>query len=196
METLNTWLINVTYICIILVVLCGWLFYLRAHYAKAVVGKVLGEFITPEGNGYSKLLPVAEGMITMPPKGKKKGKSYAVADIATYQVDYPSVPRLLSIISTKVKKAVFDEESWEPLTNRKGRLLLSPVRLYNLHNEKFSQTGMEQSREEFEGTRKKSSGTNINWTLIAIIVGIIVACVAAFLMIQNLDVIKTGMGIQ
>lgn len=197
MESLNTWLINGVYICVIIVFICGWLFYLRAHYAKAVIGKVLCEFITSEGNNYFKLLPVTDGKIVVKPKGKKPGRMYVIADIATYQTDYPSVPRFLSMISTKVKKTIVDEDSWEPLTNRRGMLLLSPVRLYNMMNERFSQVGLEQAKEEFEGTRRTRSAKFDNWLLYLLVGGILlgVICIGWFV-VSNFDTIKAALGIQ
>ena len=195
MTTLETWLVNLMYIFIIITFICGWLFYLRAHYAKAVIGKVLCEFITKEGNSYSKLLPSEEGIIDVKPKGKRKGRSFVVADIATYLIDYPSAPRFLSMIQTKVKKAVFDEDSWEPLTNRRGKLLLSPMRLYSVRNERFSQLGVEQAREETEARRMALGGRN---TLLYILIGAVILAIVigGYFIVQNFDAIKGGLGIE
>lgn len=174
LSQLDQILINVAYILGIIIFIFMWLMFLRARYAKLVIGRVLCEFITSEGNGYIKLLKVDEGQLIIPPKGVKQGRQYPIADIATYTVDYPAVPRFLSIIQTKVKKAVFDEDCWEPLSNRSGKLLLSPKRLYNVVNERFTQVGIEKSYSESEGGKIIKNTFSLKpGTMMYIVIGIL-----------------------
>jgi len=195
MDESTLWLIRVAYIGGLCFLFMMWLFWLRGHYAKKVIGKVQVEHFTTEGHGYTELVPVIGDLIVIPPTKKRPGRIYAVDKVATVLVDYPSVPKILSFISTKVKKIVVDDECWEPISNRSGKLLLPPVRLYNLVNEKFSQLGTERALREGLGEKGVASRGGIPWSWI--IIGLLVVAMLAggYWMVQNLDMLKAATGV-
>lgn len=198
MTSLEQWLMNGVYILGIVVFVFVWLLFLKSRYANAVVGKLLSEFITREGNSYTKLLPITNGTVTIPPKGNQGGRQYVIADIATYTVDYPAVPRFLSIIQTKAKKATFFEDSYEPITNRGYTLLLSPRRLYNLVNEQFTELGVRQARDEAvekKFTQKNSFQLKTSHVVYGVIgIAIVALLIYGIYMMKNFTTLQQGLG--
>ena len=186
LASVDMWLIRVVYIFGIIIAIFVWMAFMKRYYAKQVIGRIFAEFITAEGNGYTKLLICDGDKIIIPPKGDKPGRQFAVADVATHLVDYPAVPKMFSFIQTKAKKAIFFEECWEPISNRSGKLLLSPRRLYNLLNERFSQIGVEQAREE-GASKPQSKSYNIPWKIIIILALILAAVAIGYFVVQNVD---------
>ena len=154
-----------------------FLIYIRMRFQKIVVGKVYCELITREGNEKSKLIPIRDGkLILKPDKTNVIGRMFSIDDIATHTADYP--PGWPSFLQAKCKKAVIDEESWEPISNRKGLLLLSPRRLFNIADEKFSSSSVEKSREEIKDDSKikhRSSGNKVLWIVLIVVVVALVA---------------------
>ena len=136
--------------CAILII--GFLMYLKRNFQKKVIGALLCEFITPEGNGYERLYPVEHGVVELPlkevQKGKKKGKTFLVDKLATFIVDYPE--NFPAFLQAKAKKAVFFEGSFIPVSIPKGKVsnMYSPEFLYNLKNEMFSELAVAYSRDE------------------------------------------------
>jgi hypothetical protein len=147
------------------------------RFQKIVVGKVYCSTITREGNEKNKLIPVRDGkLIVQPDKQNVIGKMYSVDDIVTFTADYP--PGWPSFLQAKCKKTVLDEESWEPLSNKKGLLLLSPRRLFNIADEKFSATAVEKSREEIKDDVKiKHHGGGNNKVVWIILIVVVIAIV-------------------
>jgi len=195
MTEMEQGLVNATYILGIIVFLFIWLFFMRIYYARKVVGRVLCGFITKEGNMEWQLLPVVSGLITMPATKKTEERKYAVANIATFLTDYPPAPKWMSFIQIKAKGAIFDKESWEPISNRCGRLLLSPVRLANVINQGFSQLGLEQAREE-QSEKEKATKKGIPWVTVLLVILILALVVVGYYVSQNMDVFKAAMGVQ
>jgi len=195
MSDLELWLIRFAYIAFILFFIIGWLFYLRSHYAKAVVGKVYCEFITKEGNGYARLLPIENGVIKVEPTKKKPGKVYFLRDVATYNVDFPPVPRIFSIIQTKAKKCIIDEECAEVISNRSGKMALSPVLLYNLISERFTQQSMEASMRADKGEVPKKV-SRFSWSKVVWIILALALIAGGAWVVQNIDLLKAASGVQ
>ncbi len=140
-------------VCFFAFVVVIYLFRLKAKYQKQAIDHVNCRFITEEGTGYSRLMPVEQGFVEMPPNEKKgkKGKTYHITDLGTYLSDYPEgwVPKFLQ---TKIKECIFDEASWEPRTHDslKGDSELSPGKLYNIRNERFTEMGVALAQREAE----------------------------------------------
>jgi len=188
------WLIRATYIFGIIIFVFGYMFWLRNHNAKTVIGKVFCTFRTSEGNTYTKLIQVEDGILSVKPKKDKKGKAYAIADIACSTIDYPPAPRILAFIQTKCRWTVFDEDSAEPLLNRSSALILNPARLYNIINQRFTEIGVSQSREELEHKAKQQQHGLSTTAIILMLLGVAVIAGGWYVM-QNLESLKAATGI-
>lgn len=158
--------------------------YLRSYYNKKCRDNILCEFITDEDTGYKKFFPVREGVLYIEPNKRRAGAEYAVGKMITYNVDYPDgVPPFMSWIQTKAKKAIFDEATAEPLTNRTPMLLLTPQRLYNKDRERYTGIAAGQSlKEEKErGEQVKPPSKGISWKwIIFLLIGIGIAAAIIF----------------
>ncbi|MBU1067417.1 hypothetical protein KKE60_06490 [Patescibacteria group bacterium] len=105
----------------------GWLMWLKGSFQKKVIGQLLCEIITIEGNSYEKLFPVEHGVVEIPLKitglkGRKRkqvGRTFLIKDIATFLSDYPlNWPKFLQ---AKAKKAIFHEACFIPVSMSKPR---------------------------------------------------------------------------
>jgi len=109
--------------CVILI--GGYLMYLKRGFQKKVIGQLLCEIITIEGNSYERLYPVGHGVVEIPlivkKKGKRKqvGRTFLLKDLATFIADYPS--NWPSFLQAKAKKAVFHEACFIPVSMGKPR---------------------------------------------------------------------------
>lgn len=189
-EKLNTLFLRLTVLFAIALVFVAWNVVRKIKYQREVVGKVFCEFITKEGNSYTKLLPMgSDGMITLKARKKKKEHTYALEDLGTYNAPYP--PGKWSFLQTACKKALLDEDSFEPLSNRRGVIALSPMRLANLLNERFSALGVAESQDEVEQkgmkVRRVKSNTTLLWVVL-IIIGVAVLGLAIFLFTKWSDI--------
>jgi len=134
-----------------LVFILFWLMWLKRSFQRRVIGQLLCEFITKEGNGYEVLYPVEHGTVEIPlkevKKGRQKGKCFLVDRLATFIVDYPA--NWPGFLQAKAKKAVFFEGSLIPLSIPAGQAknILSPEFLYNLKNEMFTEIAVATSRD-------------------------------------------------
>jgi len=149
------WSIQVMTAMVCAFIILIWMFHLRSKYQKQSIDNVQCKYITEQGTSYKKLLPVIKGFVQLHPKNApkgKRGKSFPVSDIATYQIEYPEgwIPRWLK---TTIKEAIYREDTWEPIYNR-GNPLLDPEMLYNVINERFTEVGLSHSQSEAELTKR------------------------------------------
>lgn len=189
-EKLNTLFMRLTVIFAVLLIFVAWNVIRKIKYQREVVGKVYCEFITKEGNSFAQLLPMgADGMITIKARKKKKEHSYALEDMGTYNAPYP--PGKWSFLQTACKKALLDEDSFEPLSNRRGVISLSPMRLANLLNERFTAMGVAESEEEAGkkgvATRRVKSNNTLIWVVL-IMLGVAVLGLAIFIITKWPDI--------
>lgn len=204
MEELNMWMVRITWIMVLFSMFIGFIFFLRHKYGILALTSIIGEFVPPHGRGYIKMLPVEEGgkitLVKKEGKGKRKKevkKTFFISDLATYTILFPDVPKWLfplPFIQHEFSKAVFDEETWEPMTLRRGRLLGTPRRLANLFNLGFSEIGMMQAAEEKkERLASKKSGLSLNTGAIIFLLAVLV--IGGYWVYQNLDVLKAATGV-
>jgi len=176
---LETKLLQFFVILMALFVVMGWFIFQKIRNQKAVVGKVLCEFITEEGNSFTRLLPEDEnGLITLPAKGDAPERKYAVSRLSTFTSDYPAGK--WSFVQAKVRKALLDMNSFEPLSNRSHELVLNPVRLANIVNQAYSSVGVEQSEKEQGHAPKGKAGGNTVLYIILGVIGVAVIGLAIF----------------
>lgn len=196
---LNTIAIQVAYIMVLFVLFMFFLFWWRMRLGKKLgSGRYLvAEKIPPAGKAHTELLEVLNGMIKIKPKNGKKGMAYKVADINTYPIDYPSLPHWLSILQVTAEKVIIDEESAEPLTNRRGQGGITPEQLYAWEEGIATQAAVAMTKAEEESHQKvdvkKKSGFSMAW----IIGGVIVLAIAAvaFVMLKKYNESKDALGI-
>ncbi len=198
-EQINWRVMQLTILMGALLIFVFYMMYLRGKYAKEVIGKVYTLFTTKEGNNYWELLPVEAGTITLYPKkikgqkDLKPGRTYAVADIATSQMDYPlGRPKFLQ---SKAKFVHFDADSWEPISNRSGQLILSPIRLFNLLHEMFSSRAITIQRDDSENRQVAAKATNNTTIWVIIIVLMIAVAVLGFFLMKYMNIAKAAAGI-
>jgi hypothetical protein len=194
---LNTIALRLVVVMFFVIAIMGYFIYQKSKNQKKVIGKVWGEFITKEGNSYHRLIPIQPGgRIEIKPRKDEKGKIFGLDAIGTYLADYP--PGKWAFVQTKVKKAIFDEESMEPLSNRSGILTISPIRLFNLVNERFSSLGVAFSQDEAEkaalaGGKKKSGGGGNMMYIILALLGVGMGGLIYYV-VTNLDKVKAAVG--
>lgn len=188
---IGLWAVRIGTILLIAIIFLIIMERLRVRYAKFVVGKVQCRFITPERNTVVDWIRVIGGTVALP-KTKKypKGREYAIADIGCYEVDYPDgwCPKF---IRARAKEALFDIESYEPLSNNTGRPIMSAALLYNRLREKDTSEAMENARREsLEGQGMPSN----RLTLVYVGLAITVLCggVVTYLSINYLPPIMEG----
>lgn len=173
-----------------------YIFYLRGKYIKQSLNNLLAFIVPKAGKGHFELLPIQGDSITLPPTRDKRGHTYTMSDISRVPVAFPiNRPKFLQ---TTIDMAVFDAESWEPMTNRLGLLQLSPQRLYNLVNERFTNIGVEQALEEQEGRGKAPAKKGIKWSTVLIIflvLGIIGMGVFLYSTFNELEALKVAAGV-
>jgi len=178
------------------VLILFYLMWLKRSFQRRVIGQLLCEFITKEGNGYEKLYPVEHGTVEIPlkdvKKGRQKGKTFLVDRLATYMVDYPA--NWPGFLQAKAKKAVFFEGSLMPLSipKEQAKGLLSPEFLYNLKNEMFSELAVAYSRDQkalLEQLEKQPKPSTLYIWL-----GLILVAIAGlgFYMYSNIGAIQEG----
>ena len=132
-------------------------------------------------------------MITLPSKANVPERKFPVSRLATYTAAYP--PGKWAFVQASVRKALFDMNCYEPLSNRSHELILNPIRLANLVNQAFSSVGVEQSeKEQGKPTKSKSGGS----TTLYVIVGMIALAVIAIaiFIFSKWSVISAGLGIE
>ena len=175
------------------------LMFLRAKYARDVHGHVYCLFWSREGNLRWKRLPVSEnGTIILPGKKKRRPKMFMVADHTTGTYDYPGgLPKFLQ---SKIKACVYDEDCWEPLLNRTGKLILDPQRLHNLYNQAWSAIGAEKGadelkeREQMQGKPARAGGMGA-FKVIVIVLIIAGLCVGGYYLFTQIDFLKAATGV-
>lgn len=173
-----------------------YIMYIRSKYIKQSIGNLLCLFVPKAGKGYWRLLPIQGDTVTLPPTREKKGRSYMMSDLARVPLDFPiNRPRWLQ---TTIDGAVFDADSYEPMTNRSSKLLLSPERLYNLVNERFTNIGVEQAFEEQESRGKVPQRKGTRWSTVIIILLVMVLLGLgfwAFTMMNDMEALKAAAGV-
>lgn len=195
-DKLNTLFLRLTVLFGAVLLFGGWNVARKIKYQKEVLGKVLCEFITKEGNSYTKLFPLkTDGMVEIKSKQKRGARTYALDDLGTYASSYP--PGKWSFLQTTVKKAVLDEDSFEPLSNRRAVISLSPMRLANLINERTSALGVAYSLDEAEHkgatTKNQASTSRLLW-IVLIMVGVTVLGLGYFIM-TKWSIISEALGV-
>jgi hypothetical protein len=174
-------LINALVVCVFIFIGFFIMWSLKSKYQKQSVDHILGEFITREGTGYTKLLRAEGGIVHLEPDEKKgiKGKTFPVAEKASFLVDFPEGPWCPRFLKCKIKKVVFREFDVEPVSNLYDlELVMKPELLYNIDREKVTEVGMKIAQETGKETgllpEKKSKLSN-NMKFILLILGIAAA---------------------
>lgn len=195
-DKLNALFMRLTVLLGAIVLFVGWNIVRKIKYQKEVVGRVFCEFITKEGNGYCKLFPIeASGMVEIKANKKRKSRVFALDDLGTYNMPYP--PGKWAFLQSQVKKVVLYEDSFEPLSNRRGIITLSPMRLANLINEKFTALGVAFSQDEAEarGVKGKAASPATMLYIILAIIGVAI-CGLAYFVITKWQAISASLGVQ
>lgn len=191
--------IKIVYILVIILMVVIFLFVLKGRYSKLCKNYLLCEFWPIDGNVFSKWIPIVNGMITLEKKikGRKYSRTYSIAQVGTGKINYPPVPWWLSIVQSSASKAIFDEETWEPISNRRGKLLLPPRRLFSIVNERFSELGVANAKAEIESRKSVVSQSFFSKWGWLIILGIIaLAAAGGYYYIMNYqETLKAGLGI-
>lgn len=196
---LNTIAIQVAYIMVLFLIFIGFLFWWRMRLGKKVGSGdyLVAEIIPPAGKARTELLRVINGEIKVKPKNSKKGKIFKVTDLNTYPIDYPSLPHWLGILQVTAEKVILDEESAEPLTNRRGIGGISPETLYSWEEGMATQAATAMSKAEEEAHQKVSPKKKSGFSLMWIIIGVVILAVAVvgFIMLKKYNESKDALGI-
>jgi len=181
----------------------GILFWMRKRNQELSRTHLVVEFIPPAGRGWTNLVKREGDSFRVEAKegksGRKVGRTYMVGKVATYSMLYPEVPKwlfFLSILQCEFSKMICDTESWEPISNRTGKLLLDPRRLDNMKRQDFTRLGVEMAQDELKERRKvsgKSGGVSFS-TVMIIIMGIALVG-GGYWVMQNFDMLKAATGV-
>ncbi|KKN41650.1 hypothetical protein LCGC14_0721250 [marine sediment metagenome] len=181
-----------------------WMEWERYQIRKAVVGKVLCEFITEIGTSYEELHPIIGNFVVVPKKDSEgkviKGETvkYFIGKEATNNVKYPSQGPL-TFLAAVVKKAIFYEGHTEPAVKRGNKQIGTPALIANTMDEGFTALALAASKQIQELEDKLTQV--INPMVLYVLIGISVAAsgVAVYFVYQmysSLEVIKAGIGVQ
>jgi hypothetical protein len=190
--SLETHMITALTVCACVIAFVIMLFWVRARWQKEALYCAKAEFITPHGTGYWVLKPVIRGMIDMPPNPLDKesqGRTYVLNDLCCYLVPHPDGKLVPNFLRTQIKKVVFQERCWEPITKNalEEQLdpLLDPDMLFNIKNEKMTDLAVEHARAEAE-LEKRLSGLPGLRPLYYIVgaLGLIMVGIGVFLFVQ------------
>lgn len=171
-----------------------WMFQLRTKFQRQAIDHVQCKYITEHGTSYKKLLKVIDGFVTL--KGnEKKGvpdRDYPVAEIATYQIEYPEgwIPKFLK---TTIKEAIYREDTCEPQYNR-GDPILSPEKLHNIRAEKFTEMGARHALEEAELEKKRKGTLNPTILYILLIATVVIVAGIGIFIYLNISEIQEILG--
>lgn len=199
-QAINEWTLNLAFGSILVIFLFLIMLYYRIRINRLCGLNIFCEFKTDEGTGYTKFMPVQEGKLIIEPTKRRMGAIYPVGDVVTYLVDYPSLSglfKIFSFVQSKAKKAVFDESTAEPLTNRSPLCLITPQRLFNLDRERFTALATRQSVQEekrMEQERPKSH-SKISWTTILILLVIAALIIIGVIVFPQLGTMKAALGV-
>lgn len=180
-----------------LILLMMWVFYMKSKFAKEVVGAVYCEFIPKAGKAYRKLCKIERGTIDLRPRGRE-GRTFPVSRLATYQDDYPAGFPIPWARAT-ADKAIFYEDTLEPLSRRSETPLASPAMLFNIKNEKFSELAAAASEALMEAENRAKKALNpgaVYVLLVMVLVGVAVAAYFGYESYKSYEVIKAGLGIK
>jgi len=200
MTTAEIWMMRALVMFAATIVVFAFFAVARSYFAKKVQGHVYCIFWTREGNIYGKLIPIREnGVIILPARKKQRPKLFMISDMTTGTWDYPlGWP---AWVQSKVKVTIYDEDCWEPLLNRTGKLLLDPQRLNNLYNQAWSAIGVEKGSDELKELAERRSAktaragglSTFAWIIIAAVIIGVVGLV--YYVVQNLDTLKAAAGV-
>ena len=200
---LNMIAIKFGYVSLLIIIFMGILFWMRKRYQLLSKTHLIVEFIPPAGRGWMEMVKREGDSFRVESKegksGKKVGRTYMVGKIATYSMLYPDVPKwlfFLSILQCEFSKMVVDSESWEPISNRAGKLLLDPRRLDNVKRQDFTRLGVEMAQDELKERRKvagKSGGFSFSTVIIILLV--LAFVVGGYWVMQNMDMLKAATGV-
>jgi hypothetical protein len=187
MTSMEGYMVQAIVVCVFIFILFFWSWRLKAKYQRQAIDHVLGEFVTMQGTGYSQLLRVEGGLVILEPDEKRgiSGKSFPVAERASYDVDYPEgfwCPRFLKC---KINKIVFREFDVEPASNLYSEEpVMQPSVLYNIRRERTTEIGARIAQIEARErgvdttTRKKFKfGGMTMWLVLlgmAVLIGLII----------------------
>lgn len=193
------WMMRLLVVSAAAIFLFFMVLFFRAKFARDVIGHIYCLLWSREGNLKWRRLPVGEnGTIVLPGKNKRRPKMFMVADHTTGTYDYPGGwPKF---IQSKIKATVFDEDCWEPLLNRSGKLILDPQRLHNLYNQAWSAIGAEKGSDELKERERmlgKPARAGGGGALKTIVIVLIIAgiCVGGYYLFTQIDFLKAAQGV-
>ena len=201
MTTAEIWMIRALVMASAAIIIFIFFVIARSFFAKKVQGHVYCIFWTREGNMYGKLLPVREnGRLILPARKSQRAKLFMISDMTTGTWNYPlGWP---AWVQSKVKVTVYDEDCWEPVLNRTGKLLLDPQRLYNLDNQAWSAIGVDKGSDELKELAERQQGAKTSragglsaFAWVMIIVVIIALVGLGYYVVQNIDTLKAAAGV-
>lgn len=182
-QQLNTFAVQIAYIMVLFVAFIIFLFWWRIRMGKKLGSGdfIVAEIIPAAGKARTEIWQVINGRVKFKPKNGRKGKIFYVKDLNTYPIDYPSLPRWLAILQVATEKAVIDETSAEPITNRLGIGGITPEELYSWEEAIATQSAIALSkadndiREKVEVKKKP-----ISWIWILVLGVVAIAAVVGF----------------
>ncbi len=174
--------------------------FLRYRYGKLAKDNVRCFFTTDEGTGYHMWFPVVNGKLLIKPSKTRAAAIYPVGNLNTVITDFPEgVPGFMSFIQVKAKTVALDEHTAEPILNRGACLMLTPQRIYNSYQERFTGLAAGQSVQEKREIEKEtpkpqaSSNSSFKWMVAFVIIGALV--LVGFLLYQKFGVSKAALGL-
>lgn len=188
-QQLNTFAIQIAYIMVLFVAFIIFLFWWRVKMGKKLGSGdyIVVEVIPAAGKARTEVWQVINGRVKFKPKNGRKGKTFLVKDLNTYPIDYPSLPRWLSILQVATEKSIIDETSAEPLTNRLGIGGLTPEELYSWEEAIATQSAIALSKADHEIREKvEVKKKPVSWMLLVVLgVVALVAIVGFYFMKQQ-----------
>lgn len=170
---------------VLAVVACIGALYLRNRQEKIATTHIRVELIKKSGQSEFSLIKEDTGFIDLSEAGApsgKKYKSFPIADIAMTEVPYPE--GWPPFLRTRIKKVIFHEGSWEPVSNRGEDPVFSPVLLANMRKEKFTELSVKYSEtiQDLEDRLHRALTRMMSPTIVYIMLGgcLVFAAVAAY----------------
>ncbi len=136
MVTVPVGIVLTAFILFLILVFFGLAEYFRRYYGKIAQTHIMAAFLTLTGKVDFKLLKKDGAFVEVPPKldrsgnvkEGKKGRRYAITEIACYDMKYPPGP--LGFLGADIPLAVFHECNVEPLAKRDPSAKESEDKMY------------------------------------------------------------------
>jgi hypothetical protein len=169
---------------------------IRSKWAKVAADSLRVMWWPPAGYTFFEWIKIVEGKLALPEKFGVKRREFNLSELSIKPIKYPiGWPSALQVTA---HTAVFDTESYEPLSNRAGMLTLTPYRLANIFNtDVITGTNQKMINEETKPMDKHQKGIPVLvWIIIVVLVAGLIGVGVYMAMNGQITDIKAGLGVQ